>query len=295
MRRHLFVAAALAFSFIAKTAAADSGDDGADDVAPAVSPPIYDSTTTRESDDFATTPAKIQDAPAVAAPVVPAPVLAVAPIAPDSAAEPKPAPRTMASSHATMASKPMSDDPASANDPHQGALGALRLGALAGVGAPSIFSGEGLAKIGDWVGLAGDYGASPSITMPIGNGGATISQTTVSAGARVFPFRGAFFLGGSVGQQSVNAKVTQSAQGQTGGANFSTSTLFIEPQIGFLYRSSFGLAIGCDVGLEIPVSAHGQSSVSEGMPLPGPLSQAMTYAEKGPIPAVNLLRLGYVL
>ncbi|MEO7112314.1 MAG: hypothetical protein ABI183_17845, partial [Polyangiaceae bacterium] len=115
------------------------------------------------------------------------------------------------------------------------------------------------------------------------------------AGARVFPFRGAFFVGGSVGQQSVAARVTQGAQGQTGGANFSTSAIFIEPQIGFLYRSSFGLAIGCDVGLEIPVTAHGQSSVSEGLPLPGPLSQAMTYAEKGPIPSVNLLRLGYVL
>ena len=107
--------------------------------------------------------------------------------------------------------------------------------------------------------------------------------------------RGAFFVGGAVGQQSVSAKVTQSAQGQNGAANFSTSAIFVEPQIGFLYRTSFGLAIGCDLGLEIPVTAHGQSSVTDGVPLPGALSQAMTYAEKGPIPSVNLLRLGYVL
>jgi hypothetical protein len=276
MRRHLFFAAAIALSFVAKTAAADSGDDGADLVAPAESPPIYDSATTRESDDFATTPAKIADPPP---PVVVAPK-----------------PVVVAEKAVVIATAPkFSDDAATASDPHQGALGTLRLGALAGVGAPSIFSGEALAKIGDWVGLTGDYGTAPSISLPIGNGGATISQTTVSAGARVFPFRGAFFIGGAVGQQSVNAKVTQSAQGQTGGANFSTSAIFIEPQIGMLYRTSFGLAIGCDVGLEIPVTARGQSSVTDGVPLPGALSQAMTYAEKGPIPSVNLLRLGYVL
>ncbi len=278
MRRHLFVAAALALSFVAKTAAADSGDDGADDVAPAVSPPIYDSATTRESDDFATTPPEVATAPAVAIPQVP--VIS------------NPTPIAMP----TPPHKSFSDDASAPDrDPHEGALGVLRLGALAGVGAPSIFSGQALAKIGDWVGLTGDYGTAPSITMPIGNGGATISQTTVSAGARVFPFRGSFFIGGAVGQQSVNAKVTQSAQGAAGGANFSTTAIFIEPQIGLLYRSSFGLAIGCDIGLEIPVTARGESSASEGIPLPGPLSQAMTYAEKGPIPSVNILRLGYVL
>jgi hypothetical protein len=293
MRRHLFVAAALTLSFVAKTAAADSADDGADFAAPVESPAIYDSATTRESDDFATTPAKIQDPPpAIATPataMTPAPVVAQSPqIATVSEVAPEHAP------HVAAASK-LSDDPATADDPHQGALGAFRLGALAGVGAPSIFSGEGLAKIGDWVGLTGDYGAAPSISLPVGNGGATISQTTVSAGARVFPFRGAFFIGGSVGQQSVTAKVTQSVQGQSGVANFSTSAIFIEPQIGILYRTSFGLAIGCDAGLEIPVSARGQSSVTDGIPLPSVLSQAMTYAEKGPIPSVNLLRLGYVL
>jgi hypothetical protein len=285
MRRHLFIAAALALAFVAKTAAADSGDDGADDVAPAVSPPIYDSATTRESDDFATTPPKVAAAPA--ATVQQDPVISD----PTPVAKPAVVHQRMA-----MPVQKFSDDAAGANsDPHQGVLGVLRLGALAGVGAPSIFSGQGLAKIGDWVGLSGDYGTAPSITMPIGNGGATISQTTVSAGARVFPFRGSFFIGGAVGQQSVNAKVTQSAQGVSGGANFSTTAIFIEPQIGLLYRSSFGLAIGCDIGLEIPVTARGQSSASDGMPLPGPLSQAMTYAEKGPIPSVNLLRLGYVL
>jgi hypothetical protein len=288
MRRHLFLAAAIALSFVAKTAAADSGDDGADFVAPGNSPPIYDSATTRESDDFATTPAKIQPATASGTSASGTSAPAASTTVAVSKREPM---------HASVkeAAPKFSDDAAGANDPHQGALGAFRLGALAGVGAPSIFSGEGLAKIGDWVGLTGDYGAAPSISLPVGNGGATISQTTVSAGARVFPFRGAFFVGGSVGQQSVNAKVTQSAAGQTGAANFSTSAIFIEPQIGFLYRTSFGLAIGCDAGLEIPVSAHGQSSVTDGIPLPSVLSQAMTYAEKGPIPSVNLLRLGYVL
>ena len=293
MRRHLlFVAAALALSFVAKTAAADSGDDGADDVAPAESPHVYDSATTRESDDFATTPVKAAEVPIAVKPstaVVSMPIVSM----PATSA---PGASTPVTSTPARPARKFSDDAApSTQDPHEGALGAFRLGALAGVGAPSIFSGEGLAKIGDWVGIQGDYGSGPAITMPVGNGGATISQITVSGGARIFPFRGAFFVGAAVGQQSVNAKVTQSAQGVSGGANFSTSTIFVEPQIGILYRSSFGLAVGCDVGLEIPMTAHGQSSVSEGMPLPGPLQQAMTYAEKGPIPSVNILRLGYVL
>jgi hypothetical protein len=270
----------VAVSLFARTALADGGDDGADDYArPAASTPTVD--TQRESDDFPVAPAVIIFAPKPST------------IETRDVAAPKP--EVTAAKHFPPApvAKHFSDDAAgAANDPHAGALGALRLGALAGVGAPSIFSGEALAKIGDWVGLSGDYGVAPSLSVPIGNGGATISQTTVSAGARVYPFRGAFFLGGAVGQQSVDAKVTQSAQGVTGAANFQTKTMFIEPQIGLLYRFKFGLAIGCDVGLEIPVQASGQSSMQQ---LPGPLEQAMTYAEKGPIPSVNLLRLGYVL
>jgi hypothetical protein len=277
--RTFAVPAAIAVSLFARTALADGGDDGADDFAqPAVSTPTLD--TQRESDDFPVTPAVIVFAPKPA----------------DAAAQDVVASKPEAAKPTRVQSAPakhFSDDGAgAANDPHSGSLGALRLGALAGVGAPSIFSGEAIAKIGDWIGLSGEYGAAPALTIPIGNGGATISQTTVSASARVYPFRGAFFIGGAVGEQTTDAKVSQSAQGVTGAANFQTKAMFIEPQIGLLYRFKFGLAIGCDIGLEIPVKASGQASTQQ---LPGPLEQAMTYAEKGPIPSVNLLRLGYVL
>jgi len=267
------IGALLAVALLAPNAFADGADDGEGVETANVQGSWVP--TSRESDDWATLPAP------------PPPVGAA-----------KPIPTLIVTTPAATSSPPVAhsdDQQSSEKDPHEGLLGILRIGALAGVGAPSIFSGEGLAKIGDWVGLTGDYGTAPSLSLPIGNGAATISQTTVSAGARVFPFRGAFFVGGSVGQQTVSAKVTQSAEGVTGGASFSTKAMFVEPQIGFLYRFAFGLAIGCDAGLQIPVTASGQSSATDNVALPAQLSTAMNYAEKGVIPSLNLLRLGYVL
>ena len=84
-----------------------------------------------------------------------------------------------------------------------GPFGPVRLGALAGTGAPSVLSAELVLKYKGWVGLAADFGTLPSTRLP----GAPIkvSQTHLSAAARVYPFHGAFFLGAAVGSQQITA------------------------------------------------------------------------------------------
>ena len=182
-------------------------------------------------------------------------------------------------------------DQASADDPNRGALGPVRLGALAGVGAPSIFSGEVIAKIGDYFGVAGDYGVAPQIPFPVGGAAVAFQQKTFTGSARVYPFRGAFFIGAGAGSQTTTATASATTQGAVPTSSFTTSILFVEPELGILYRSSSGISLGCDVGLEFPLTAHRTNSAS----LPASMDSAMKYAEKGPIPSVNLLRVGYVL
>lgn len=182
-------------------------------------------------------------------------------------------------------------DQALSDDPHRGVLGPARLGALAGVGAPSIFSGEVLAKVGDYFGIAGDYGVAPQIPFPVGGAAVSFQQKTFTGSARVYPFRGAFFIGAGAGSQTTTATASAATRNAVPTSTFTTSVLFLEPEIGILYRSSSGISLGCDVGLEFPVTAQRTNSAS----LPASMDSAMKYAEKGPIPSVNLLRVGYVL
>ena len=74
----------------------------------------------------------------------------------------------------------------------------------------------------------------------------------------------------------------------TGSAALSAHTVFVMPQVGFLYRFSFGLAIGSDLGVELPLVAS-----SSGPPEAG---QGVVHVlQKTPIPVLNLLRVGFVL
>ena len=266
-----------------------------------------------------TTPAAATPPSAPVAPVAPAPAAPVAEAAPTAPA-PAPAPVVAApaavpvifgreekdmappqqptkpvpvvtTSSTKVTAAPASDAHPDAEDPHQGALGPVRLGIFAGIGAPSVFSGEILFKVGDYVGLAGDYGVLPKLTMPLEGGGAQVQGSTMSGALRVYPLREAFFFGAALGQQSFSASENASAYGFSQASNFESKALFVEPQVGLMHRFSFGLALGCDLGVRFPVSSSATASAA----LPDTMSSLMNYTQKGVMPELNLLRIGYVL
>lgn len=300
VKRHVLRLATLASLVLAAPSTwADSADDdiGSEPTAPAVVP-------------------LVEAAPVVAAPVAEAPVaastpqvdpVAVAPVArvaglvPAAPAlpvtlspvveAPAPSPKPAPVAAGPMRTTPTRDAHPEAEDPHQGALGPVRLGLFAGVGAPSILSGEVLAKIGDYVGIAGDYGVLPKLKIPIQGGGVEAQGSSMSVALRIYPLREALFIGAAVGQQSLSASESASAYGLSQASSFDAKAVYLAPQIGLMHRFSFGLALGCDLGVRFPVSASATASAD----LPDTMNSVMRYSQKGVVPELNLLRLGYVL
>ncbi len=292
VKRHVLRLAAVASVLLAAPSTwADSADD---DIGSEPTAPIFAAQASSSV---------VETAPIVAAPVAEAavavstpqlgPVAAapVAPVAPAQVAEaPKP-PTKVSVAASPVTTAPASDAHPEADDPHQGALGPVRLGIFAGVGLPSIVSGEVLAKIGDYVGIAGDYGVLPKLKLPIQGGGAEVQGSSMSIALRIYPLREAFFIGAAVGQQSVSAGESASAYGLSQASSFDAKAVYLAPQIGLMHRFSFGLALGCDLGVRFPVSSSATASAD----LPDTMSSIMRYSQKGVVPELNLLRLGYVL
>lgn len=182
-------------------------------------------------------------------------------------------------------------------DPHRGPLGPVRLGALVGAGFPSLVSGQIVFKLHDWVGLTGSYGATPSISLPVASD-ASLSQHGFNATARVYPFRGAFFLGLGLGQSTVTGRAAESAYGVSAAASAMTRTTYVLPELGFLYRFSFGLTIGADIALQLPIAATSSSSASvagTAVGLPDDVRQTLASLETTPVPVIHFLRIGFVL
>src|SRR5580698_2532457 len=72
-----------------------------------------------------------------------------------------------------------------------GLFGPIRIGALAGVGAPHPLSVEGLVKIDDRVALGVTYGVLPTVS----SSGVDVRMNALDVGVRVFPLRDGLFFG----------------------------------------------------------------------------------------------------
>lgn len=180
---------------------------------------------------------------------------------------------------------------------HEGVLGRHRLGALASAGFPSIVTGQLVYKYADWVGLTASYGATPSLSLPIADG-VRIEQHGFSGTGRVYPFRGAFFLGVGAGMSTFRSEQSAASGGYAARASMSTNTTYAMGELGFLHRFAFGLALGADLGIQIPMSSHATSAASvngEAAPVPQEIRDTMTFLSSKPIPVLNFLRLGWVL
>jgi hypothetical protein len=181
------------------------------------------------------------------------------------------------------------DAPASPDLPPASAPHPLRLGAIAGVGFPRPLAVEALVSLAGWVDLGAEYGVLPDVTID----GVNTGLWSLAADARVFPFRGAFFVGALAGRQHVGASTSLTVAG-VGSATeqLSLDSWFVNPRIGFLWTSDTGLALGIDAGLQIPLG----SSVTSSLPLalyPAAQNRANALGATM-LPTVDLLRVGFM-
>jgi len=194
-------------------------------------------------------------------------------------------------------------------DEHHGLFGPVRWGPVVGTGVPNVLSFGVTAKLWGYAGLGFNYGMIPDMQLSF-YGHATVRYREYDAYARIYPFKGGFFFGVGMGRHSVQGTIVNDFQAPLPSGNVpytltstgSVQSTIVTPQIGYFRNFDFGLALGVDVGAQIPVAA-GNITFDSGVP-PAVPAQYVAPAEqqvvdtlktvgKTPIPAVNL-RVGWL-
>jgi hypothetical protein len=193
---------------------------------------------------------------------------------------------------------PSRDKPSSeSNESSTSRTDHLRIGALVGVGFPRPLAIEGIVKLERTLALGLEYSALPQISVS----DVQVSAWAIAGSARVFPFRGPFFVGLRAGRQHLNAQASVSGYGYTVPVSLGVDTTFLNPQIGFLWTWDPGFSIGIDAGLQIPLTSSTASSVDASMPSAvqqyvSPLQNTMESVAgtvgQTVLPTIDLVRIG---
>jgi len=217
---------------------------------------------------------------------------------PVAAVEPTPVP---AAKPVVLADAETVDEPES-DEATNCALSSVCMGpVLALIGPPNLIGGGLHFRVGEYFGAGVDYQATPSISFdPV-----SVGSSLFSINARVYPFAGAFFLGGGFGYQSVRGELANGDVTVSANASFPAAMA----SIGFMGRNGF--VLGMDLGIMFPL---GSSSVEidnmqvhaefNGMTVPDSeveearhevQSQVRKVVDALPVFAqLNLLRIGYL-
>ncbi|HYQ00771.1 MAG TPA: hypothetical protein VER96_18980 [Polyangiaceae bacterium] len=151
----------------------------------------------------------------------------------------------------------------------------VRLGALVSAGFPRPLAVEGMVKIERLVALGVEYSTLPSATVSDVHFGAS----AIAGSARVFPLRGPFFLGLRAGRQHVSADAAVSGYGYTVPVTLAVDTIFLNPQVGFLWTWDPGITIGIDAGLQIPLKSDVSSTLVNST-MPSAVQQAVSPVQR---------------
>jgi hypothetical protein len=167
---------------------------------------------------------------------------------------------------------------------------AVRVGAFGGVGFPRPLSIEAMVLFDELVGVGAEYSVMPSLTVS----GVDATFHAWDVDARVFPFRNGFFLGLAAGRQHLGASTSIALPSSLGSipAEVTADTWFINPRIGFLTTLKWGLTLGIDAGVQIPVSVDITNTIpSELAAREQANGIARTFGDSV-LPTIDLFRLG---
>ena len=199
---------------------------------------------------------------------------------------------------------PAADVPASSSVyTREGLLGPVRLVPTVGAGAPD---GMRFGLFAKWKGLlavGGAFSMLPETSLPGVN--ADVKRVGGEGFARVYPFRGAFFMGVAGGYvQTKGTMVEQRTafrQLQRVEAHGYANAVFVAPHLGFQWMLPMGLTIGFDAGVEIPIASNEPTfdASKYGLVLPvegkGSAADATHFVATMPVPVIHFLELGYAL
>ncbi|MBS2013666.1 MAG: hypothetical protein JST00_12300 [Deltaproteobacteria bacterium] len=185
-----------------------------------------------------------------------------------------------------------------------GLLGPFRFGPTIGAGAPEGLRFGVFVRVAGILSVGGAFSWLPTLQVP-GIDDATIVRASGEGFLRLHPFRGAFFLGVAGGYVQTKGSLMRSqeafGQVQTVETHAYANAAYVAPHLGFQWQLPFGMTIGCDAGVELPIepkaptfdaSKYGLTFPIEGK---GAVADAMTYLTSKPIPVVHLLEVGFAL
>jgi hypothetical protein len=113
------------------------------------------------------------------------------------------------------------------------------------LGPPNLIGGGIHMRFGRYLGAGVDYQALPTVNIsPI-----SVGASLLSVHARVYPFGGAFFLGGGFGYQSIKGQLRDGEMAVGAKTAFPAATA----NIGFMGHDGF--VLGADLGLLFPLGA----------------------------------------
>lgn len=173
----------------------------------------------------------------------------------------------------------------------------FRLGPLVGVGFPRPFAIEAFAKFERVIGAGFEYSFLPNVNLA----NVDTSFKAVALDLRVFPFRGAFFVGLRGGRQWLDAKTSLKA-GSYGSfeESLAASTWFLNPRLGFLHTFESGITLGIDAGIQVPVNpSYDRNGAATAIGVSDPdvertLVRVSNTLGNSTTPTLDLLRVGFL-
>lgn len=180
-----------------------------------------------------------------------------------------------------------------------GLLGPVTLGPTIGIAIPHPANVGLEGRYLDIVGFAFNYGFLPQITLK-GNS-AKINSWDIRA--RIFPFRGGFFLGVAYGNQELNGSRSEQIAGSPQSTSVTISTTTLTPHFGWRWVYDAGFVWGFDFGVQLAQSNSTVLKTSASLAqqadplyqeLVDDLNELGDKIGKQMLPFVTLLHVGYM-
>ncbi len=132
----------------------------------------------------------------------------------------------------------------------RGLLGPVTFGPAIGVSLPQFYN---LGLEGRWldiIGFAFNYGFLPELTIP--GYDAKVKSRSWDVRLRVHPFRGSFFLGVALGNQTLTGTRSDLILGTPQTTSVSVSESTLTPHLGWRWFYKSGFVWGMDLGVQLP-------------------------------------------
>lgn len=149
------------------------------------------------------------------------------------------------------------------------------------------------AKFLNLFGASVDYGLIPDLTLR----GVKMSLTEWSVGAKLYPFRGRFFLGAAYGSRTFKGSKVDHSTGTPLEAKVDVTSTYLAPGLGWRFVQPGGFFMGIDLGWQFVVHSRTKVQAPAGVSdsdLKDVKDMGRRVGKAG-LPAVGLLELGFFL